>query len=129
MADLSDKWIAEGRRFVEALDEAGVVSSAALWFWSKQNNSWHFVLASPLVEPGKDMPVKIAAVLALMPADFAINKDNLKLYPPNADLIRSLHALMQTGPGISKIRTTDNLINGVHIDDAFVYRLNRRAVQ
>jgi len=125
--ELSEKFIADGRRFIQALDEAGVVSSAALWFWSRQANGWHFVLASPLVEPGKDMPVKIAAVLALMPAGFAVDKDNLRLYPPNADLIRSLHALMQTGPGVSNIRTTDNLINGVHIEDAFIYRLNRRA--
>ena len=127
MATLSDKLIADGKRFVQALDEAGVVTTAVLWFWSAQAKAWHYVVASPLVEPNQDMPVKIAAVLALMPPEFAVTRDNLRLYPPTADLIRMLQNLMQTGPGISNIRTTDNLINGVRIEDAYIYRLNRRA--
>lgn len=127
MADLSDKQIADGKRFIQALDEAGVVSSAALWFWSAPAKTWHYVLASPLVEPNQDMPVKIAAVLALMPPDFAVNRDNLKLYPPQAELVRNLQNMIQTGPGVSAIRMTGNVINGVRIEDAYVYRLNRRA--
>ncbi|MEO8559422.1 MAG: hypothetical protein ABI439_10190 [Rhodospirillales bacterium] len=127
MAELSTHQIGDGRRFIQAVDEAGVVSSAALWFWSTQANAWHYVLASPSVEPDKDMPVKIAAVLSLMPAGFAVNRDNLKLYPPDAPLVRSLQSLMQTGPGVSAIRMTGNVINGVRIEDAYVYRLNRRA--
>jgi hypothetical protein len=127
MAALSDKLIADGKRFVQALDEAGVVSTAVLWFWSAPANAWHYVVASPLVEPNQDLPVKIAAVMALMPADSAVTRETLRLYPPNAEFIRTLQNLMQTGPGISNIRTTDNFINGVHIEDAYIYRLNRRA--
>jgi hypothetical protein len=127
MAELSAKQIADGKRFIQALDEAGVVASAVLWFWSAPPGAWHYVVASPLVEPGQDMPVRIAAVLALMPPDFAVNRDNLKLYPPQAELVRTLQNLMQTGPGISAIRMTGNVINGVRIEDAYVYRLNRRA--
>ncbi len=128
MATLSDQQIADGKRFIQGLDEAGVVSSAALWFWSVPNNIWHYVLASPLVEPNQEMPVKIAAVLALMPADFTITRDTLRLYAPTAELIRNLQGLMQTGPGVSAIRMTGNVINGVRIEDAYVYRLNKRAI-
>ncbi len=127
MASLSDKQIADGKRFIQGLDEAGVVSSAALWFWSVPNSAWHYVLASPSVEPNQDMPVKIAAVLALMPPEFSVTRDILRLYPPGAELIRTLQGLMQTGPGVSAVRMTGNIINGVRIEDAYVYRLNRRA--
>jgi hypothetical protein len=127
LATLSEKQIADGKRFIQALDEAGVVSSAALWFWSATGSAWRYVLASPLVEPNQDMPVKIAAVLALMPQDFAVTRETLRLYPPDAQLVGQLQALMQTGPGIAAIRMTGNTINGVRIEDAYVYRLNRRA--
>ncbi len=128
MAELSDRLIADGRRFIQALDEAGVTSSAALWLWSDTQRQWHYLLASPLVAPDRDMPVRIAAVLALMPAGFAVDRANLRLYAPDAEPVRSLQALIQTGPGISAIRMTNNTINGVHVGDAYVYRLNRKVV-
>ena len=80
MAQLSEKYIADGRSFLQALDGAGIVSSAALWLWQANDNAWRYVLSSPLVQQGADMPVKIAAVLATMPAGFAVDRDNLRLY-------------------------------------------------
>lgn len=128
MAQLSDKAIADGRGFLQALDGAGVVSSAALWLWQSSDNAWRYVLASPLVEArGSDMPVKIAAVLATMPADFAVDRDNLRLFPTQDPAIQTLHKAVQTGPGITAMRMTGNVVNGVRIEDAYVYRLNRRA--
>jgi hypothetical protein len=127
MAQLSEKFIADGRGFVQALDGAGIVSSAALWLWWPNENTWRFVLSSPLVQKGSDMPVKIAAVLATMPADFAVTRDNILLYELQDPAIQTLHKAIQTGPGITAMRMSGNVINGVRIDDAYVYRLNRRA--
>lgn len=126
MAQLSEKFIVDGRAFVQALDNAGIVSSSALWLWGGGENAWRYVLSSPLVQKGSDMPVKIAAVLATMPADFAINRDNILLYELQDPTIQTLHKAIQTGPGITAMRMTGNVINGVRIDDAYVYRLNRR---
>jgi hypothetical protein len=67
MAQLSEKSIADGRVFLQALDGAGIVSSAALWLWRPSENA-----------------------------------------------------------GITSMRMSGNVINGVRIDDAYVYRLNRR---
>lgn len=127
MAQLSEKHIIDGRGFIQALDGAGVVSSAALWLWRPTENAWRYVLSSPLVQKGTDMPVKIAAVLATMPAGFAVDRNNLLLFEPQDPTIQTLHKAIQTGPGISAMRMTGNVINGVRIDDAYVYRLNRRA--
>jgi hypothetical protein len=38
-------------------------------------------------------------------------------------LVVLLRQAIQTGPGISRIRFTHNVINGVLIDDAVIYRL------
>lgn len=127
MAQLSEKYIVDGRSFLQALDAAGIVSSAALWLWQSNDKAWRYVLSSPLVQPGADMPVKIAAVLATMPAGFAVDRDNLRLYTLQDPAIQTLHKAIQTGPGITAMRMTGNVINGVRIDDAYVYRLNRRA--
>ena len=127
MAQLSETSIRDGRTFLQSLDAAGVVSSAALWLWTRNDGAWRYVLASPLVEAGADMPVKIAAVLATMPQGFAIDAGTLRLFPPQAETIQVLHKAVQTGPGISAMRMTGNVVNGVRIDDAYVYRLHRRA--
>lgn len=127
MAQLSEKQITDGRSFIQALDGAGVVSSAALWLWRSSENAWRYVLASPLVEKGADMPVKIAAVLATMPAGFAVDRNSLMLFEVQDPTIQTLHKAIQTGPGISAMRMSGNVINGVRIEDAYVYRLNRRA--
>jgi hypothetical protein len=39
-----------------------------------------------------------------------------------ADLVRLLKAAVGTGPGISRIRFSKNVINGHFIDDALIYR-------
>jgi len=127
MAQLSEKYIADGRSFLQALDGAGIVSSAALWLWQSNENAWRYVLSSPLVQQGADMPVKIAAVLATVPAGFAVDRDNLRLYTLQDPAILTLHKAIQTGPGITAMRMSGNVINGVRIEDAYVYRLNRRA--
>ncbi|MGE0151274.1 MAG: hypothetical protein AB7R90_01560 [Reyranellaceae bacterium] len=128
MAQLGEKAIGDGRRFLQALDGAGIVSSAALWLWRPAEGAWRYVLASPLVAAkGGDMPVKIAAVLATMEQGFAIDRDTLLLFPPDDPAIQTLHRAVQTGPGIAALRMTGNVVNGVRIDDAYVYRLNRRA--
>lgn len=127
MAQLSEKQITDGRSFIQALDGAGIVSSAALWLWRSSENAWRYVLSSPLVEKGADMPVKIAAVLATMPADFAVDRNNLMLFEVQDPTIQTLHKAIQTGPGITSMRMSGNVINGVRIEDAYVYRLNRRA--
>lgn len=127
MAQLSEKQISDGRSFIQALDGAGIVSSAALWLWRSSENAWRYVLSSPLVEKGADMPVKIAAVLATMPAGFAVDRNNLMLFEVQDPTIQTLHKAIQTGPGITSMRMSGNVINGVRIEDAYVYRLNRRA--
>ena len=127
MAQLSEKFIVDGRSFAQALDGAGIAASALLWLWSARDSAWRFVLASPLVEGGGEMPVKIAAVLATMPADFAVRRDNLVLFQSQDPAIQTLHKAIQTGPGITAMRMSGNVVNGIRIEDAYVYRLYRRA--
>jgi hypothetical protein len=40
----------------------------------------------------------------------------------NDDLVRLLKAAIRTGPGLSRIRFSRNVINGHFIDDALIYR-------
>lgn len=128
MAQLDSRAVDDGRAFVQALDRAGIVVTAALWLSSTRDGSWTYLLASPLVGTDGAMPVKIAAVLATMPAGFAINRSNLRLHGPDAGPIRVLHTIVQTGPapGIYDIRMSGNQINGVRIGDVVGYRLHRR---
>ena len=44
------------------------------------------------------------------------------LLNPNHQLAQLFKAAIQTGPGVSRIRFSKNVINGHFIDDALIYR-------
>ena len=50
--------------------------------------------------------------------------DDVAVAKPNAPILRLLRLAVRTGPGITGIRFTKNVINGHLIEDAYIYRLN-----
>jgi hypothetical protein len=52
-----------------------------------------------------------------------LSLQNISLVSPNDDLVKLLKAAIKTGPGVSNIRFTGNVINNVFIEDAYIYRV------
>ncbi len=46
---------------------------------------------------------------------------------PDNSLLRPMNGAIGTGPGLSRIRFSQNVINGTLIEDALIYRLNLKA--
>lgn len=121
---LVEKAIKEGGKLLEALDKAGFKVEAAMWFYVTESDEWRLFIASPFVET--DGPTaaygSIQTVLAtLKPSEISLR--NISVLSPKHHLISLLRIAIRTGPGISGIRFTRNVINNTLIEDAYIYRI------
>lgn len=122
--ELTAGMIQAGEALLRGLDAADVPVPAAFWLRRSEDVGWRLVIASPAVDTLGQKAVyrqladrvtelrrpdlSMSYVVAVSPAD------------PTVALLRSA---VRTEPGISAIRFTGNVINGVFIPDAHIYRL------
>jgi len=122
---LVEKDIQEGKELIEALDKAGFQVQAAMWFYFTDSDEWRLLIASPLVE--ENGPKKaysfIQSVLTQLSPPTAISLKDISTLRPEHHLISLLRVAIHTGPGISGIRFTRNVINNTLIEDAYIYRM------
>ncbi|MBI4482432.1 MAG: hypothetical protein HY652_06025 [Acidobacteria bacterium] len=111
-----------GRAVVEALDNAGVKVTAALWFYASERGEWLLVLAMPLVDTGgpRQAYTAIQRELRKVPSVPVIQ---ISAVSPKEPLIKVLRKLVRTGHQISGMRLTGNAIDNVYIEDAYIYRV------
>lgn len=118
---LVEKDIKEGERLLRALDKADIEVRAALWFYMPENERWRFLVATPLVDEKGPKEAYAAIRKVLAQSSLGISLRQISVVSPNSDLIRLLSSAVSiTPPGI---RFTGNVINGVFIEDAYIYRM------
>jgi hypothetical protein len=123
---LTQEMILAGKELIEHLDKTGFKVDACLWFYKPQSNSWRLIIAVPeakLYEPRKAYS-KILSILAKIPsAKDAVSLSDITLIESKDPLIRTLRTAARTGRIISGIRFSRNTIDGVFIEDAYIYRI------
>ncbi len=125
---LSEDMIAAGREFVAALDSINLPVSAALWLFIPELSVWRFLLASSQVvtRGPKEVYSQMQKVLSNMSGDRPkIGIQNISVVEPENPFVSLLSTAIDTGPGILGIRFSQNIITGVLIEDAYIYRLFR----
>ena len=123
---LTNEMIQEGKVLLQALDETELAPDVAIWFYFSDIHDWKLILtARKLKSSGpRDVYRLIQKTLrALKEKVTHISLDDVALAKPDAPMIRLLSLAIGTGAGISGIRFTQNTINGVTIEDAYIYRL------
>src|SRR5205823_1503794 len=103
------------------------IVSASLWFYIPEVNTWRFIIGSPEVRT--DGPKKaykqVQSVVSKMPEGKPkIPLKDITVIDSNDPLIALLRIAIGTSGGISNIRITHNVINGVLIEDAYIYRIS-----
>lgn len=118
--------IKEGRELLKELDKQGLKPEVAMWFYIPEGNIWRFIISS------SSFSNKTSQILY---SDFvnkykdleqvkSVGLENITLLPSNNDLISLFKIAIRTGPkDIGDIRFTSNVINGVLIEDAVIYRI------
>lgn len=114
-----------GRRIVERLDKARFVVSAAFWYYFPEEGRWRLFIASPVV----DQQGPRAAYETIHKAQRRglkapmLSASEIVAVSPKDPTVRLLSSAMQTGPGLYGIHFSGNVINGVYVEDAYIYRL------
>lgn len=122
---LTDAMIEAGAKLTSKLDEMGVPVTAALWLFVPDLNEWRLVFASPDVSSkGPRMFYeKIKSGVDQLGAEgSAVPLSIIGVLDVDADLVRLLKGAVRTGPGVSRVRFSKDVINGHFIDDALIYR-------
>ncbi len=123
---LSSELISVGKELTILLDENQFNVSASLWFYMSDINNWRFFVASSEVSNKgvKSAYEGIQRIISEIPEDQPrITLKDISLLSPLDPLISLLKIVIRTGDGISGIRFSQNTINGILIDDAYIYRL------
>jgi hypothetical protein len=122
---LTEELINGGKNLLQELDASGIKVNAALWFYFPEEGFWKLMLSFPNVE--KEGPkaayVRVQKALFKLKGTQAPALDDITIARPNAPLVQLLKIAIRTGPGISGIRFSNNVINGQLIPDAYIYRL------
>lgn len=116
-----------GKSLLELLDLQKTGVSSYFWFYLSNSNSWRLVIAAKVYE-NKEMKDnykdfierfgdnEIVKQIGLSNITIISNSDNF------LNLFRS--AIKTNSTSIAGIRFTSNIINGVLIEDAYIYRLS-----
>ena len=122
---LMDDMIEAGARLTEKLDELGLPISVAMWFFTPDINEWRLMFASPTVSTkgAREVYEQIEKARKALGAEAeCIPLSVIGLIDTNHQLVQLLRIALHTGPGVSRVRFSKNVINGHFIDDALIYR-------
>ena len=125
---LNNEQIDGGEELLKRLDDAGVLVDAALWFYFPDSERWKLLLSLPtLIKKGPKVAYR-EVQKALRSSDKApaisVSLDNVAIARENSPLLSAFKRAIKTGPGISRIGFSNNVIDGQLITDALIYRLN-----
>lgn len=113
-----------GRDLIEILDKAGFPVTAAAWIYSPDIEEWRLRIRTPRAE--KDLLGALREIASVTDAqgDLRVRLDlsRVKLVPPKDKLLAAMGSMVNV-TGISNVRFSRNVINGILIDDALIYRL------
>jgi hypothetical protein len=113
-----------GKKLLALLDKARLNVKAAFWLYVPEADEWRLFFALPVVarKGPKEAYEKVQAYLEQL-GTRELSLKNVSLVSPKDNMVRLLESAMKTGPGISGIRFTGNVIDNVLIEDAYIYRV------
>ncbi|MDH4220631.1 MAG: hypothetical protein OEW23_17875 [Candidatus Aminicenantes bacterium] len=123
---LSNDMISAGAKLARYLNTGLPTIDAIFWFYLPELNAWRFVVASPEVRAlgPKTVYQQIRSVISTIPAgEQTVPLGNIVVVDSHDPLILLLRRAITTGQASTGIRFSRNVINGVLIEDAYIYKL------
>jgi hypothetical protein len=123
-AVLVDTDVEMGRELLRILDEIKFPVTAAAWIFFPDVEEWRLVIRTPKAEKNLQQALLELAISLDERGDLRKRLDlsRVKLVPPKDKMLAAMSSVVRVD-GSSTIRFTRNVINGVLIDDALIYRL------
>jgi hypothetical protein len=123
--NLNEASIEDGRKVAQMLDEKSSSVNSALWYYYPDTSDWKLVLAMPEVNTNgpKAAYKTVQRILSKVELKSNLTLDDIAVSKPEAPLFKLIRQMLRTGPNISGIRLSNNIVNGQKIEDAYVYRI------
>ena len=125
-SNLTEEMMKSGAQLVQKMDASGSGPDAACWFYDADADMWKFIIAEANVKKygARSEYGRILELLRKYPGEFGtLSLDDISLITPNAHPVSVLRRVINTGSKITGIRFRKNVIDGVMIDDAYIYRM------
>jgi hypothetical protein len=124
-AKLTAELVDAGESLVGALDAAGAGPDTAFWLWFRDVSGWRLVLdGGRLVKHGsKIAQSRIRRLLDESDRFDPLTMSHVGVAKRRARVVQTLRSALRTGPGIHGVRIHDNVLNGVRVQSAYVYRI------
>jgi len=117
--------VADGVQLLERLNEALAGPDTAFWLWFRDVAGHRLVLSGgELFRYGAQAARRrVRVALEEAPAVEHLTQDLVGIAKPDARSVQVIENAVSTGPGIHDVRIRNNLVNGVTIRGAYVYRV------
>jgi hypothetical protein len=128
---LVDEQIADGKRLLDRLGEAGFPVTAAGWVRETENGRWYLYVVSPVV---KDQGIgtayrRIQPVIRQMPQPFSIGPFQVRAFEPHGRVAEAMLELRHRNAGRSPLRYGGTQLGGIEIEAAYLYPRVAEATQ
>ena len=122
---LSRTQIEAGAELIRRADAGGVNVKAAMWIRSEDQPEWRLLFAiSGLKKSGpRAMYTRLQFFLKKKPPIDGVTLSDIVVEEPSSTVLQNMRMLFRTGPGISAIQLSNNMMNGERLPDAYMYRL------
>lgn len=124
---LSDAMTKTGGMLIEKLDSENAEVKAAFWFYFSDDRIWKLIIASPLVDTGGPRKYYKKIIMAnkkFLAGEEVISINDISVTNTNNNIVKLLQPLVGTDDSINSIRLSRNTVNGIFIEDVYIYRLN-----
>ncbi|MCQ8116255.1 hypothetical protein [Methylomonas rosea] len=124
---LSQQMIDAGSILLKKLDEANADVKSAFWLFFSEEKTWKLILASPLVGSYGPREFYKKIVISNQQAtdlDNIVSLNDIGVTNTDNQVVQLLSFAVGTGDVIAGIRFSRNTINGVFIEDSYIYRSN-----
>jgi hypothetical protein len=114
-----------GKSTLMALDSAGLDIYAAFWVFHEDGQTWRFTMAERSVDAQGTHAVYERMAQALSGRVDVLPLREVYVVSPSDPLVSLVQIAIATGPGISGISFSGNVVNGTSIPDMYIYRMRR----
>jgi hypothetical protein len=124
---LTDSMMKTGAKLIERLDAKNSEIKSAFWLYYSEEKTWKLIIASLLVDsegPREYYKRVVDANGLASEAEEVISLNDVGVINTSNQIVQLLKFMISTGEGISGMRFSRNTINGVFIEDAYIYRSN-----
>jgi hypothetical protein len=120
---LVDEQIADGKRLLARLREAGFPVTAAAWIRESERWRWHLYIVSPVVEDQGigTAYLRIHALVRQMPQPFSVGPFDVMAVGPHEPKAKAILDLHRRHPGRSFLQFGGSQFGGVEVEAVYIY--------